>query len=161
MARTVLITQGMRPFAQRVGKLLQVDYAVRFGSADEIPHVLLQLDSYIQIPGVDTGAFEHEVLRICLDNRIDVLIPLGEKEIDLLDRAQQLFAEYNIAVWLPDATHPGVLNRVKNPERRLPLLILDRGVAVAGATESKYRNTLSGVFTQPTSDELALCCIAD
>src|SRR3546814_15602118 len=107
MTNRVLITQGTRPFAQRVGKLLQTHYKVQFGSADEVPQVLLQTGNYIQFPGVDTAAFEHELLRSCLDNRIDVVIPLGAKEIDLLARAQQLFAEYGIAVWRSAARRVG------------------------------------------------------
>ena len=162
MAGRVLITQGTRPFAQRVGKLLQEQYEVQFGSAEEVPQVLLQTGNYIQFPGVDTVAFEHELLRTCLDNRIDVLIPLGEKEIGLLARAQQLFAEYDIAIWIPDAAHSETLGLMRNPERRFPLLVLNHGVAVAGEQQGNPSGTLSGVFTQPTpSAGLALCCIAD
>lgn len=162
MERRVLITQGTRPFAQRVGKLLPSPYQVRFGSADEIPQVLLQTGHYIQFPGVDTAAFEHELLRACLDNGIEVVIPLGEQEIDLLARAKQLFAEYGIAIWMPDAAHPGELVLVSNPERHLPLVVLDRGVVVSEGQQGEQPGTLSGVFTRRISTEaLALCCITD
>ncbi|HWK99218.1 MAG TPA: hypothetical protein VNQ55_04700 [Parapedobacter sp.] len=162
MAGRVLITQGIRPLAQRVGKLLQGQYEVKFGSAEEVPQVLLQRGNYIQFPGVNTVAFEHELLRICLDNGIDVLIPLGEKEIGLLARAQQLFAEYDIAIWIPDATQSEKLSLIRNPDRPLPLLVLDRGVTVAGEQPGNPVGALSGVFTQPTpAAGLALCCIAD
>ena len=56
MGGYVLITQGMRPFAQRVGKLLQTRYAVRFGSADEVPRVLLQTGKYVGLPRAGTQA---------------------------------------------------------------------------------------------------------
>ncbi len=161
MASRVLITQGTRPFAQRLGKLLQAEHTVQFGSAEEIPFVLLQTGRYVQFPGISTGAFEHGLLRICLDNSIDVLIPLGEEEIDLLVRAKQLFAEYGIAIWGPDAADPGQLTLIKNPGRHLPLLVFDHGIAVVGETGSEQPSTLSGVFTPLASGELALCCIAD
>jgi len=162
MANKVLITQGTRPFAQRVGKLLQAQQTVQFGTADEIPHVLLQTGDYVRFAGVDTPAFEHEILRTCLDNGIDVLIPLGEAEVYLLSRAQALFAEYGIAMWIPDAIHLAQLEIIRNPERRYPLLVLDHGVAVAGEQQGEYSRALSGVFTRPTpNDELVLCCITD
>ncbi|MEC3881420.1 hypothetical protein [Parapedobacter sp. 10938] len=161
MASRILITHGTRPFAQRVGKLLRDRYEVRFGSADDVPHVLLQTGNYIQFPGVDTAAFEHELLRTCLDNHIDAVVPLGEKEMGLLARAQLLFAEYSIAIWMPDGGYLGGLNLLRNPERQWPLVVLDHGVAVAGAQLEEQPTALSGVFTRPSPTEaLALCCIA-
>src|SRR5690606_18818654 len=96
LADRVLITQGTRPFAQRVGKLLQMEQSVQFGTAEEIPDVLLQTSKYIRLPAADIPAFEHEMLRTCLDNGIDVLIPLGETEVYLLSMVLALFAEYGI-----------------------------------------------------------------
>lgn len=162
MAVRILITQGTRPFAQRVGQLLQGQYTVQFGSAEAVPQVLLATGNYIQLIGVEAAAFEHELLRKCLDYRIGVLIPLGEREIGLLARAHQLFAEYGVAIWMPDAKHLGELEVIRNLERRLPLAVLDRGITVAGERQVEHPATLSGVFTQPTTgDGLALCCIAD
>ncbi|MGV3763247.1 hypothetical protein [Parapedobacter sp.] len=162
MASRVLITHGTRPFAQRVGKLLPGRYEVRFGSADEIPQVLLQTGNYIQFRGVDTAAFEHELLRTCLDNEIDVVVPLGEREIDLLAHAQQLFTEYGVAVWIPDAVYGGRPTLLRDPERRLPLVLLDHGVTVAGEPQEGQSASLSGVFTRPSpSEPLVHCCIAE
>lgn len=158
----MLITHGTRPFAQRVGKLLQPQYDVLFGSADEVSDVLLQTGRYIQLPGADTAAFEHGLLRSCLDNGIDVVVPLGEKEVGLLGHAQQLFAEYGIAIWIPDAVHPEEVNWMRNPDRHLPLMVLNRGVVVIGDQHPAQPDTLSGVFTRPTPTEgMRLCCIAD
>jgi len=142
--------------------LLQGTYEVRFGSADDVPRVLLQTGNYIQLPEVGTAAFEHELLRACLDNHIDAVVPLGEKEVDALAGVQQLFAEYGIALWMPDAVYAGAHSRLRNPERRLPLVVLDRGNAVAGRQPDEQADGLSGVFTRATPEEtLALCCIAD
>ena len=156
----MLITHGTRPFAQRVGKLLQPRYEVLFGSADELPHVLLQVGGYMWLPDAGTAAFEHELLTSCLDNGIDVVVPLGEDEVGLLARAQPLFAEYGIALWMPDTMHPEEVRLMHDPDRRLPLLVLDRGVAVAGDQQQAHPPTLSGVFAQPNPGEgLQLCCI--
>ncbi|MFB2121409.1 hypothetical protein [Parapedobacter sp. 2B3] len=162
MASRVLITQGTRPFAQRVGRLLQASYTVQFGSADEVPAVLLHTGNYFQLPAINAPAFEHELLRTCMDNGIDTLIPLGEKEIRLLVRTQELFAEYGIAIWIPDVALFGELDVISHPDRRCPLVVLNRGMAVAGGQQHAYPDTLSGVFAElgPT-DGLALCCVAD
>ncbi|WP_262246144.1 hypothetical protein [Parapedobacter soli] len=162
MSGRILITQGTRPFAQRVGKLLQVQYEVLFGAADEIPQVLLRTGNYMQFPQVNAAAFEHVMLRTCLDGGVDVLIPLGEQEIRALARTQQLFAEYGIAVWVPDAGHLDELGMMRNPGRHYPLLVLDRGTAVVGEQPPTLTHTMSGVFARlDSAHELAWCCIAD
>lgn len=159
MAGKVLITYGTRPLAQRVAKLLEGRYGVLFGSADDIPEVLVQTGNYVRLPGAHTAAFEHVLLRVCLDNGIDVVIPLGGEEIDLLARTKPLFAEYGIAVWVPDPAPGESLARLVNPERRLPLVVLDHGMAVAGGHQEGQPATLSGVFTRPAPLEgLTLCC---
>ena len=162
MKGKVLITQGTQPFAQRVGKLLDGQYEVCYGAAGDIPAVLLRNKNYLQLPVHTEAAFEHEVLRTCLDRAVDAVIPLGEKEMDLLGRARQLFTEYGIAIWLPDAAHPSGPGLLKNPDRRFPLVVVDRGVVMAGEQRSDLGTTLSGVFAEVNGEkELALCCITD
>lgn len=162
MKGKLLITQGTQPFAQRVGKLLDGQYDVCFGAAGDIPEVLLRNKHYLQLPIHTEAAFEHEVLRTCLDQAVDAVIPLGEKEMDLLGRARQLFAEYGIAIWLPDEAHPSGLALLRNPDRRFPLVVVDHGVAVAGEQCDGLDATLSGVLAELDGERtLALCCITD
>lgn len=162
MTGKVLITQGTRPFAQRVAKLLPAQQTVLFCAADEMPDVLLRAGNYFKAPRADTPAYVHEMLKVCLDNEIGTLIPLGENELYLMAGARPLFLEYGIAVWIPEAVDLAELAIIANPPRQLPLLVLYNGVAIAGDHESERYDALSGIFTRSDSgDELALCCIAD
>ncbi|MFC3196756.1 hypothetical protein ACFOET_03935 [Parapedobacter deserti] len=159
----VLITQGTRPFAQRVAKLMSpISGQVLFGSSDDVPNVLLRTGSYLKIPQVNAPAFIHEVLKVCLDRGINTLLPLGIHELYPMAEAQQLFSEYSVAVWVPEVTELDSIPVIKNPPVQLPLIVFKDGVPL-GTTQSddRYRR-LSGVFSLSDSgDEAALCCIAD
>ena len=163
MLSKVLITQGTRPFAQRVAKqLLPPEANVLFGSADEVPAVLLNTGNYLRITHPKMPAFAHEMLKICLDHVVDVLIPLGRDELFPLAEARQLFAEYGIAIWLPDVVDLAELTIIENPPRQLPLLLLRDGVPVADTIDAQQYGSLSGIFSvSDEGGELALCCIVD
>ena len=163
MKGKVLITQGVRLFALRVGQLLGDQFDVFFGTADEIPSVLLQQERYLKLPSHTHAAFEHELLRICLDNAIDTVIPLGESEIALLGSAVPLFAEYGISIWAPHGSRLGALTLLRDPDRRFTPVVVDRGRVVAGNMQSpEFAHTLSGVFAQvEAANEMALCCVVD
>lgn len=163
MSSKVLITQGTRPFAQRVAKqMLPAGSIVLFGSADEMPAVLLNTGNYLHITHPKTPAFAHEMLKICLDHVVDVLIPLGRDELFPLAEARQLFAEYGISIWLPDVADLAELTIIENPPRQLPLLLLRDGIPVTDTVNRQQYGSLSGIFSvSDEGDELALCCIAD
>lgn len=162
MAGGVLITQGTRPFAQRVAKFLQAQHMVLFGSAEEFPEVLLRSGNYLRIPAVTAPVFVHEILKVCLDNGIETLIPLGEHELYPMAKARQLFSEYGISVWIPEETELQSLAVIKNPPKQLPLLLLCDGRALSEPHGNELHGTLSGVFTaRAPGGGLALCCIAD
>lgn len=158
----VLITQGTRPFAQRVGKLLPDGPRVLFGSSDEVPDVLVQTGNYLQFPKAGSPAFVHRVLKICLDMEVETLLPLGANELYPMAEARQLFAEYGIDVWVPTIPQLAGLPVLENPPRQLPLMVLRNGTVLNRDGNSNRYDTLSGVFTpSDAGDELALCCIGD
>ncbi len=162
MQDKVLITQGMRPFAQRVAKMLPVTYRPLFGSAEDVPNVLINQGNFLRIPQVNTPVFVHEVLKKCLDNEISAVIPLGIEELYPLAEARLLFLEYNIDIWVPDVTVLANLPVIQNPPKQLALIVLAGSSMIADGSTDKRFEGLSGVFTPSDSgDELALCCIAD
>ncbi|WP_257669066.1 hypothetical protein [Parapedobacter tibetensis] len=163
MSSKVLITQGTRPFAQRVAReLSSPKQQVLFGSADEVPDVLLRTGNYLRIPHPSMPVFVHELLKICLDSEVDILIPMGKNELYPLAKARPLFAEYGVEVWVPDVADLAGLVIIESPPRKLPLLVVSDGVVVTGPEAGKRHGTLSGVFIPSDSgDEMALCCIAD
>jgi len=162
MQDKVLITQGMRPFAQRVAKLLPVTYTPLFGSAEDVPDVLITQGKFLRIPPVNTPVFIHEVLKKCLDKEISAVIPLGIEELYPMAEARPLFSEYGIDIWVPDVAELANLPIIENPPKQLSLIVLAEGRAINGGGLDKVGEGVSGIFTRSDSgDELALCCIAD
>lgn len=145
MQNSVLITKGMRPFAQRVAKLLIASYRPLFGSAEDVPDVLLNQGNFLQIPPVTKPTFMHELLKHCLDKGVAAVLPLGMEELHPLAEVRPLFAEYGVDVWVPELSELADTLIVENPPSGLPLTVLP-----------------TGVYTQSDiGEEVALCCIAD
>lgn len=160
MKNNVLITQGMRPFAQRVAKRLPNTYNPLFASAEDVPYVLINGGNFLKIPDADTAAFIHEVLKRCLDREISTVIPLGIQELYPMAEARQLFSEYGIDVWVPNVTALAELPIIENPPKQLPLIVLSEGHDIGGGNVDLRFHDLSGVFTpSDAGEELALCCI--
>src|SRR5690606_1429922 len=106
--------------------------------------------------------FVHEVLRRCMDNAIELVIPLGMAELYPMAAARPLFAEYDIALCVPEMAALAELMIVENPPREMPLSILQEGAAIAGNTPGMQQGALSGVFTPSDTDhDMALCCVTD
>ncbi|SFC20312.1 hypothetical protein SAMN05421747_10665 [Parapedobacter composti] len=159
MDAKVLVTQGMCPLAQRVARLLPAA-TVLFGSADDLPEVLLRTGNYLKLPQPDNPAFVHEVLKRCLDSEVQLLIPLGLDELYPLAAVRPLFSEYGIAIGVPTPMELDNLVVVQNPPKAHPLLILQDGRELAAGAGGTSHGALSGVFTPLDSGEgLALCCV--
>ncbi len=158
----VLMTQGTRPFAQRVAKLLPARWHTFFGSADEMPEVLLGTGNYLRIPKWSSPTYAHEMLKICLDLEVDTLFPLGTGELQLLAASMQLFGEYGIDLWAPDVADLEEMVIMENPPRALPLLVLRAGIPIDDTMAEQQYGSLSGVFTlSDDGQQLALCCMPD
>lgn len=162
MQDKVLITQGMQPFAQRVAKRLPAAYVPLFGSAADVPQVLIDGGNFLRIPHPNAPAFVHEVLKRCLDREISVVIPLGIQELHPMAEARPLFSEYGIDVWVPAVNTLTQLPVIENPPKQMPLVILSADTVIVGKRVNRQFDGLSGVFTPSDSgDEMALCCVAD
>ncbi len=165
MAQYTLITQGTKPLAQRLARLLPATHRVVFGAADEMPEVLLRSGNYVRIPQAVSPAFAHEMLKRCLDSQVEVLIPLGKYELKPLLEAKLLFNEYGIRILLPEQSLFDQLMLFENPPVQLPLHVLENGQPLNQAAvdiTGPMDTGLSGVFILSDSgDEAALCCLAD
>ena len=99
---TILLTYGTRPIAQRIAKALSPHHSIILASNEEIPSVLS--NTYKSIPNPANPVFAHEVLKLCLDQHIDLVIPLGAAEIEVLGASIILLKEYGISVIIPSLT---------------------------------------------------------
>lgn len=97
---TILITYGTRPFAQRVGRLLSARFKVTYASSEPFPDILLR-QNYHRIPTGPHPAFAHEILKLCLDNGYQQVLPLGKMELQPLHEARVLMEEYGITLLMP------------------------------------------------------------
>ncbi|MCY4778195.1 hypothetical protein ORI89_00920 [Sphingobacterium sp. UT-1RO-CII-1] len=152
----ILITYGTRPFAQRVGHLLGEKYEVVYGSSEDFPEVLKQTN-YKAIPVANTTTFAHELLKLCLDEGIDKLLPLGRSELQPLWEVRVLLAEYGVKLLVPhDLT--GCLI-VENPDKSLNLQVFSSGENMI-SKEQLDDHYFSGVGIRSDSgDELVLCLV--
>ncbi|MBD1433878.1 hypothetical protein H8B06_13655 [Sphingobacterium sp. DN00404] len=100
MIDTILITYGTRPFAQRVSRLLSARYEVVYASSEPFPDLLLK-QNYHRIPTGVNPTFAHEILKLCLDKGCQMILPLGEMELQPINEARILLEEYGIVVLLP------------------------------------------------------------
>lgn len=97
---SILVTVGTRPFAQRIGRLLSSRYEVVYASSEPFPDVLLK-QRYYRIPTGANPTFVHEILKLCLDNGCQMILPLSKIELQALHEARVLLEEYDITVLLP------------------------------------------------------------
>ena len=150
---TILITYGTQPFAQRIGRMLSVQYNIAYASAEPFPDLLLR-QNYHRIPTGANPTFVHELLKLCLDKGYQLLLPLGKLELQPLHEARILLAEYGIDVLLPaELTDCPIL---ESPAAEL--CILQEGKDLLTGAKC-LDSSFSGVAMLSDSGEEALLCV--
>lgn|SRR5690606_1309778 len=151
----ILITYGTRPLAQRVSKLLRSKFEILYCSNESIPDLLLKGD-YRKIPtGVDP-TFAHELLKLCLDDGCQYILPLGKMELGALHQARVLFKEYDIDILIPKNIDEVMI--LEQPETGLPLQIFQDGKDML--TDSTIDDvTFSGVGLLSDDQSSVVLCL--
>jgi len=145
--RSVLLTQGITPFAQRIAARYLPQWKVVFASSADIPQPLLDAGRHVLIPNPNHASFIHELLKICLSQQVGYLLPLDREEATVLSGAKVLFQEYGIEVLVSDPEIRGELPVMLQPPRGLDLVIMSKGEELAPASGMKKMNEqYSGVF---------------
>ncbi len=96
----VLITSALSAEAHRLKSKL-TGVTVILGDYNDVPAFMLAQGKLIMLPNPQSFSYTHEMLALCLDNTIDIVYVLDNKEADLLMESKQLFTEYNIDIQLP------------------------------------------------------------
>lgn len=120
-SKKILLTCGTSALAQRVAQRFLRDQDVRFASSEPIPQVLLKVGPYDQLSPSSHPAFIHELLKLTLDKGIEVVLPLGRMEMDVLADAHTLFSEYGIQLCSPSREQLSVHPWVQQPPAAWPL----------------------------------------
>lgn len=147
--RTILITAGTSPLSRRIAKGLS-NSAVYFAAADA--GSFFDSENFRSIPSSTSSIFVHEILKVCLDLSIEVLIPLEKNEIKILSQQKTLFQEYGIEVLLPSLEELEGLKFAPNPNRtEYPELQIN--------FSQRNSEMPPGVYVVTKEGELALCCV--
>ncbi|MCY1542217.1 hypothetical protein D9M68_779550 [compost metagenome] len=78
----------------------------------EIPHISTAKYSLLSLGSRNENTLAHQLLTCCLDEGVEMIIPLHEFELSPLQSAALLFEEFNIHLALPAA-----LSDYRQPER--------------------------------------------
>ncbi|MXV52050.1 hypothetical protein GS399_13800 [Pedobacter sp. HMF7647] len=114
-----LITAGSSSQAYKLKSLIADDGDVFLGDHKPLPSVKLPGICFIKIPSSASLSFAHELLTLCLDNGITMVYPLCYQEIRLLAESKQLFSEYGITVFTPEAS---VLHKFETTQEGNPVI---------------------------------------
>lgn len=120
-----MVTCATRSFGMRVAKLLSDKFDVVKSTSDEIPDLLK--DQFIKIPTGVNPVFCHELLKACLDNNCNYILPLDLSEIQSISESIILFEEYGIEVLSPTLADLEELEVVQNPPKEISLSLISRG----------------------------------
>jgi hypothetical protein len=99
----ILITGGKSATTLKLLKAFEGNEIV-LADYGEIPAFTSANYKFITLGEVN-DAIAHNILNICLDYGIDMILPVHEFEINPIAKSKVLFQEFNIQVLLPEVTH--------------------------------------------------------
>lgn len=92
-----LVTGAVTAKAYRVKNTLPNNEVV-LGDYDALPEVMIAAGVMLKLPDPAQSSYIHEMLALCLDKEISVILPVRRVEFELLQEAGQLFSEYGITI---------------------------------------------------------------
>jgi hypothetical protein len=97
----ILITGGKSALALKVLKAF-AEHEVILADYGEMPSFSAGNYKFISLGEKNDDTLAHSLLNACLDQEVDVFLPIHEFEIKPVAKAQILFNEFNISVLLPN-----------------------------------------------------------
>jgi hypothetical protein len=149
----VLITGAASAAAFRLRRLLEFDEVI-FADHLDLPQSIFKETRFMQIPAGDSPSFAHQLLKMCLDNHIEMVFPLRLQELRPLAEAKVLFEEYGITLVVPEVA---VLDQIPvGGPARSDFIILSDGMIIGGQfMELLHLPCDTGIFTFDTEDPSA------
>ncbi|MFN0256573.1 ATP-grasp domain-containing protein [Pedobacter ureilyticus] len=96
----ILITGGKTATALKLIKAFN-DAEILLGDYGDMPKINTHNYSFAELGNWNEDILAHNLLTKCLDNGVDVLLPLYEAEIMALSKSMVLFDEFGLKVLLP------------------------------------------------------------
>ncbi|MBW4891310.1 hypothetical protein KXQ82_16400 [Mucilaginibacter sp. HMF5004] len=141
---SVLITAANSAQAYKLKSLLSKIENVLLGDYLDIPELMVKSGAMIKTPNPESPSFAHEMLTLCLDNGISMLLPLRKSELLPLAQSRQLFLEFDIQLIIPKTE---LINRHPNISDG-SIVVMNRSEVIAGNREVNHPHELTdGVFS--------------
>lgn len=154
--QNLLITFGTRALAQRLSNLLKNDFTIHFATSEEVPVFLNS--KFMVIPVGSNPTYAHELLKICLDQQIQILLPIGLSEVKAIAEAKVLFEEYNIQVLTPSLEELEEVFVFTNPATSVAIHVAHQGQCLD--VDKRLNTSLSGVLAvSDDAENVALCVV--
>lgn len=96
----ILITGGKSATALKLVKAFAT-YQVVLADYGEVPSFSSTAYTLISLGAKNEDVLAHTLLNTCLDEEIDLILPIHNFEIEAVAKAETLFNEFNIQVLLP------------------------------------------------------------
>ena len=139
----ILITGGNSSIALKLLKAFS-QHEVILGDYGDVPAFSSPNYTLVSLGEKNEDTLAHTLLNCCLDNGVDMILPLHEFELMPVAKTKVLFNEFNIEVLLPEAEAIGKFVR---PNKHDNWLILKAGEAIfATAPFNIDDQHLSGAF---------------
>lgn len=146
----ILVTAGTTAVALRLKNLLSANFNIFLGDSKEIPFAVKE--QYLQLPKDSSFSFVHEILKIALDNKLNYILPLVDKEILRLSQNLTLFEEYGINILAPEPDILLTLNTTNNPDKSLQLVLLENGKNLINGEQTDLSLTGLGFLSDSKED---------
>lgn len=125
----ILITGGKTATALKLVKAFN-HAEILLGDYGDMPNISTSSYSFTELGKWNTEILAHNLLTKCLDNGVDVLLPLYEAEIMALSRSLVLFDEFGIKVLVPENPQP-------NPQKFTNWCVFENGKLIYASFESE------------------------
>ncbi|MNK55032.1 carbamoyl phosphate synthase-like protein [compost metagenome] len=150
----ILITGGKTATALKLIKAFN-NAEIILGDYGDMPNISTSSYSFAELGKWNADILAHNLLTKCLDNGVDLLLPLYEAEITALSKSLVLFDEFGIKVLVPK-------NPQLNPQKFKDWCVFENGELIYSSVDIEIdeKISLNGAYTvEAETKELALISI--
>jgi hypothetical protein len=151
---SILITGASDSKAYRLQQYISSDFIV-FADHFDLPQLPSASRKFIKTPMGDAPTYAHELLSICLDLGVSKVYPLHKAEVFALAEAAILFAEYGIALIVPDKQW--LEKHAENATYDISnVIVLEDGLVAGGNYPSQLpvpQEAMNGIFNFTFHDD--------
>ena len=142
----ILITGGKSAQSFKVLKAFTDDQVV-LADYGELPSLPSAKYSFAGLGERSDDTIAHNLLKACLDQEVDTLLPLYDFEVEAVAKSALLFEEFNIHILLPDAAILPLFYK-KNSKSSYHWVVYNKGKVVYTSQPwtAVQEHVLSGAF---------------